>query len=125
MSSIQPIITNQEFRARWVLKGLETDNEQFRISANATVEARISSEDNNTDFTGWNTLTHNANRNDDWDLSTLDLIFPAVDTALVTGSRALVSVRIQGAFVDRSGADTADTYDKTWSALYSVEKGLA
>lgn len=125
-TTFDPIITNQQFRARWVLQGLEQEGEQFRINTGATVQVRVKSPDGLTDYTGWQTLTHNSNRDDDWSLSTLDIIISAANTALITNTgSATIDVRIQGVFVDRDGTDTTETYDKTWSALYPVEVGLA
>ena len=125
MSTLQPIITNQEFRTRWVLFGLEYDNEQFKISPNATVEVRIKSDTGATAYTTWQTLTYNENRDDDWALSTLDIIISDTDTALVLSDNAIIDVRIQGVFVNKDGTDSSDAYDKTWSALYPVDTGLA
>lgn len=126
MSCSTPIITNQEFRARWVLLGLEREEEQFKISSNATVEVRIKSADGKTAYFPWRTLSYDANTDDNWSLSTLDIIIAAADTALVTNaSSAEIDVRVQGFFVGRDGINTANTYDKTWTQLYSVETGLA
>lgn len=121
------LITNQEFRSRTVLTGLEFEDEQFRISSNATVRARVKSSDGLTAYTAWVTLTHNANRDDDWGLSTLDVIIPDSETASVTASQgsAKLDVNISGFYVDVDGVDTADAYDKTWTEKINVEKGLA
>jgi len=125
-TNLDPIVTNQQFRARWVLRGLEHEDEQFRISPSATVEAIIKSPRGNTAYTPWVTLNHDDNRDDNWSLSTIDLIFDSAHTALVVNTdTAIIAVRIQGVFVDRDGTDTTDTYDKIFSALYPVEEGLA
>lgn len=123
MRLTKPIITNQPFLERWVLTGLERENEQFFISPNATVEVRLKSPKGEA-FTEWLALTRNANREDNWNLSTVAVSINAANTALVDSSSVLLDLRIQGAYVDKEGADTADTYDKTWSTLLLVDQGL-
>lgn len=125
-TNVDPIITNQQFRARWVLKGLEQEEEQFRINSGATVEVRIKSADSRVNHTGWVPLAYNSNRDDHWELSTLDIIIDAALTGQINDTtNVLVDVRVQGFFVDRDGTVTTESYDKTWSALYPVEEGLA
>ena len=120
------LITNQEFRSKLVLDGLEIEGEQFKISPNAVVRIRVKSDDGLTDYTGWIALSHNENKDDDWGLSTLDVIIPYTETGLVSASKgyAKLDVNIQAAYVDRDGADTSSTYDKTWTHPLCVREGL-
>lgn len=119
------LVTNQEYRTTVTLKGLENKGEQFRISSNAVARVRIKSYDGTKAYTDWVTLSHNANKHDDWALSKLDIIIPPAETAKVEGTTAKLDIHITGAYVDKSGADTADTYNESWNVTVNVEQGLA
>lgn len=119
------LITNKEFRARVVLKGLENNSEQFNISQNAVVRVRVKSHHGNTAYTDWVTQAYNASRDDNWALSTIDMIIPPTETVKVLGENAIIDIEISGNYVDKSGADMADTYIKTWHISTQVEPGLA
>lgn len=93
-----------------------------------TVRARVKSTDGKTAYTSWVTLSNNANKDDNWSLSTLDLIIPDTETnasGLQSVQEAKLDVNIQGSYVDRDGTVTSDTYDHTWSTRIQVEQGLA
>ena len=81
--SLDKLVTGQPYQKRVVLTGLLVKGEQFKISDNAVVTARIRATVGTLAYTDWRTLTKNANREDDWDISVIDLNLPAVDTTEV------------------------------------------
>lgn len=119
-----PIITNQQYRQKIVLRGLEHKDEQFAINDTAVVRVRIKSYDGATNYTPWITLVKDSNRDDDWSLSTLDVVIDAQNTALVEGTDAQLDINVVGLYVSR-GTVSTDAYDETWTAMLPVTRGLA
>jgi len=125
MSSIATLVTNQDFSSRVVLYGLINEDEQFRIHASSVVRCRVKSADGKTTLTPWQVLTHNSRRNDDWDLSTVDIFFPASELTAIPYGNVKLDINVSGPYVARDGTLSSDTYDKTWTTNLHVEVGLA
>ena len=125
MSQLPVLTTNNDFTVRAVLTGLLDEDEQFRISPAAVVRARVKSVDGETAYTAWVTLVKDNNRDDDWGLSTLDVRIPASELGAIDQSSAKLDIEIAGNYVARDGTVSADSYTKVWTALLTVEVGLA
>ncbi len=119
------LTTNQTFTARVVLKGLVNSGEQFTISNNAVIRVRVKSEDGLTEYTPWVVLPYNQSGEDNRPLSTIGVKLSASNTADIKAGVGKLDINVVGAYVDRLGADTADTYDETWTNRVKVEIGLA
>lgn len=114
--------TNKPFRTTIELL---LNDKTFRINPEATVRARFKSANGESALTNWVTLTHNANINDDWGLSTLDVIISATETAKLVGPNVILDIEVDGVYVDRDNNNTSNTYQESWSTSVVVEIGLA
>lgn len=117
---LMKLYKNRQFRNTFILKmGEGCEPSQFPISPNAAVTAALKSINGETTYATV-TLAHNANKNDFWLVSKLDVIFPATETANVQGENVVLEINVDAPYVDRTGSDTTDTYEQTWEKVIPV-----
>ncbi len=115
----------QDFQKRIVLYGLVYEDEQFRISSNAVVRARLTTTDGKTAITDWVTRVHNDTQIDDWGLSILNVVLDGTAYTSLPYRTVTLEINVAGPYVNREGTDSSESYNKTWNQTLTVDRSPA